>query len=130
MQTEEFVNEVARVANLSDHELAAAVSRATVETICAHLPAEQVRELASQLPKDLTQAAEAGRTQTTESPAEISQDEFFKQVAIRAEQDRAEIEPAGSVPRDHGVQARTQPRREHRYRARRPDGELDALLTG
>ncbi|MGB7757293.1 MAG: DUF2267 domain-containing protein [Salinisphaera sp.] len=94
MQTEEFVNEVARAANLSDHEVAAAVSRATVETICAHLPAEQVRELSSQLPQDLTRAAEAGRTQTTETPAEISQDEFFKQVAIRAEQDRAEIEPA------------------------------------
>lgn len=127
MQTEEFVSEVARAANLSDQDEAAAIARATVETICAHLPAEQVRELASQLPRDMTSAAEAGRTQTTENPVEVSQDEFFQQVAIRAERDRVEIEPA--VRAAITVFKRALSRGETTDIVLDAPHELDALLT-
>jgi uncharacterized protein (DUF2267 family) len=128
MQTEEFVSEVARAANLSDHNVAATISRATVETICAHLPAEQVRELSSQLPRDLTGAAEDGRTQTTDAPAEISQDEFFKQVATRAEMDRTEIEPA--IRAAITVFKKALSRGETTDIVLDAPHELDALLTG
>lgn len=128
MQTEEFVSEVAHAANLSDHDVAAAISRATVETICAHLPAEQVRELSSQLPRELTDAAEAGRTQTSDTPTEISQDEFYQQVAIRAEQDRDGIEPA--VRAAITVFKRALSRGETVDIVFDAPRELDALLTG
>lgn len=127
MQTEEFVSEVARAADLSDQDEAATIAQATVETICAHLPAEQVRELASQLPREMTRAAEDGRTQTTENPAEISQDEFFQQVAIRAERDRAEIEPA--VRAAITVFKRALSRGETTDIVLDAPRELDALLT-
>lgn len=128
MQTEEFVNEVAQAADLSDRDAALTISRATVETICAHLPAEQVRELSSQLSGDLTQSAEAGRSQTTEKPAEISQDEFFNQVAIRAERDRADIEPA--VRAVITVFKRALSRGESLDVVLDAPRDLDALLTG
>ncbi|HET7313385.1 DUF2267 domain-containing protein [Salinisphaera sp.] len=128
MQTEEFVNEVARAADLSDHDAALAISRATVETICAHLPAEQVRKLSSQLPQELTRAAEAGRTQTTEKPAEISLDAFFEQVAVRAERERSEVEPAARAAITVFKRALT--RGETTDVVLDAPRELDALLTG
>lgn len=128
MQTEEFISEVARRANLSDHDTAAAVSHATVETLCAHLPTEQVRKLSSQLPQELTRAAKAGRTQTTEQPAEITQDAFYTQVAIRAACDRSEIE--GAVRAAISVFKQALSRGETTDIVLDAPRELDALLTG
>ncbi|WP_423822568.1 DUF2267 domain-containing protein [Salinisphaera sp. SPP-AMP-43] len=128
MQTEEFVREVADIAGLSDQDTAAAISRATVETICAYLPAEQARDLAAQLPSELTRAAEAGIQQNIDAPAKITLDEFFQRVATRAEVDRDSVEPASRAAAT--VFKRALSRGESTDVVMDAPPELDALLSG
>lgn len=94
MQTEEFVNQVAETAAVSDLDDARAIGLATVECICMYLPAEQTRELAAQLPKEVAKAAEAGAQQHQTSTDHVELADFFHQVAVRADMADADVEPA------------------------------------
>lgn len=128
MQTEEFVNEVAQIANLDDRDQAAAISRATIETLCAYLPSEQARKMAAQLPGELTHAAEAGVEQSAEASATISQSEFFDRVANRADVSRDNVESAARAAIT--VLKKAVSRGETTDIVMDAPPELDALLSG
>lgn len=85
MQTEEFIKRVRRAGPDLDPEAARAATLATVHTLCEHLPAEESRRLAAQLPNELAVAANEGgkRADLSNRPVELSQ--FYEQVALRAE---------------------------------------------
>lgn len=85
MQTEEFVARVAAAAPGRDPERAFEMTVPTLEVFCAHLPAEEARRLAAQLPQALADVAEAGGSRSDTSARAIDLNEFYAKVAERAE---------------------------------------------
>ncbi|MES1925335.1 DUF2267 domain-containing protein [Salinisphaera sp. T31B1] len=128
MQTEQFVNDVAKAAGIDEHAQAYAVSRAVIETICVYLPPEQTRRLASQLPRELAQAAEDGARQALQTDKGVSVDTFFNEVARRADMPVAEVTEPARVAIQEFKQALS--RSESVDVVLEAPAELDALLTG
>lgn len=83
MQTEEFIARVENSSSELDSQGAREATMATLEALCEHLPAEQVRRLASQLPQPLSQVAEDGASRAGNSPPGISLNDFYRKVAER-----------------------------------------------
>ncbi|WP_158583483.1 DUF2267 domain-containing protein [Salinisphaera sp. Q1T1-3] len=128
MQTQPFIDDVAQRAQLADDDIARRTTMATVETLCIYLPRQQTFELASQLPKDIAQAAEAGAQQAADAPEEITLERFFAQVATRAELPARDIEPAIRAAASVFKQALTRGESVDVVMDAPPD--LDALLSG
>ena len=85
MQTEEFINRVEQ-AGISDRTVATNVSFATIEALCLHLPQEEIRQMTSQLPSELSQAAlKGGQQQTGEADGKVELEDFDTEVATRAD---------------------------------------------
>lgn len=84
MQTEEFLLRVQDRGPEGDADSLRAATIATLEVLGQHLPTEEARRMAAQLPKELAESAAIGgaEMQSGEGPAGV--DAFYGQVAIRA----------------------------------------------
>lgn len=128
MQSEEFIDEVARIAGITDQDTARRTVMATVETMCMHLSRQQTFDLASQLPKEIAKAAEAGAQQAAADPTEVSLNDLFEQVATRAELPADDIE--AGVRATATVFKRSLSRGESIDVVMDAPPELNGLLTG
>ena len=81
MQTDEFVARVEHQGPGLGAETARAATLATLQALCAHLPATQTHQLASQLPQDLAQAAEIGGGQADRSQRPVELSQFYADIA-------------------------------------------------
>lgn len=91
MQTEEFINRVEQ-AGISDRTVATNVTFATIESLCLHLPQKEIRQMTSQLPSELSQAAlKGGQQQSGEAQGTVALDDFYSEVATRANMDAADV---------------------------------------
>lgn len=91
MQTEEFINRVEQ-AGISDRTVATNVSFATIEALCLHLPQEEIRQMTSQLPSELSQAAlKGGQQQSGDAQGTVELDQFYSEVATRSNMDAADV---------------------------------------
>ncbi|MES1929111.1 hypothetical protein SADO_07642 [Salinisphaera dokdonensis CL-ES53] len=91
MQTEEFINRVEQ-AGINDRTVATNVSFATIEALCLHLPQEEIRQMTSQLPSELSQAAlKGGQQQSGDAQGTVELDQFYSEVATRSNMDAADV---------------------------------------
>lgn len=129
MQPETFYQNVSDEAGLDDLDRAEVISLAVIETICMYLPPEQTRELAAQLPKTLAKAAEEGASQALQNDrGHISVDDFFSQVATRANQSAEDVQVPARAAISQFKQALS--RGESTDVVMDAPPELDALLSG
>lgn len=89
MQTEKFIDQVKAAGpsleKTSHSEHARSATLATIQALGEHLPVEQTRRLASQLPRELAQAAEAGaELNGGRQPETIQLAGFYEKVALKA----------------------------------------------
>lgn len=61
MQAEEFIDRVEQYGPAIDRESARAATLSTLQALCEHLPYEEGRRLAAQLPEELAEAIDEGR---------------------------------------------------------------------
>lgn len=81
MQTTEFID---RVANSGARETARQATFVSLECLGEHLPAEESRRLAAQLPAELGEAVTAGGARGDKSREPIALADFYAKVAERA----------------------------------------------
>ena len=83
MQTEDFIARVSAEVPSIDSNTARAATLATLESLCAHLPENETESLAAQLPKELSEAANAGKLRANENHDGVQLREFYEQIAMR-----------------------------------------------
>jgi uncharacterized protein (DUF2267 family) len=91
VQTEEFINRVAQSPEVDNPDTARRVTFATIEALCRHLPKEEIRQMTSQLPRELTEAALAGGQQAGDPESRVELDDFYHEVAVRAEMPKENV---------------------------------------
>ena len=99
MQTEDFIARVEQASGVNDRTVATNVTFATIESLCLHLPQEEIRKLTSQLPSELSQSAlKGGQQHTGDAEGSVALDDFYSKVATRANMDANDVqEPVRAV---------------------------------
>ncbi|MES1947570.1 hypothetical protein C84B14_09487 [Salinisphaera sp. C84B14] len=99
MQTEDFIARVEQASGVNDRTVATNVTFATIESLCLHLPQEEIRKLTSQLPSELSQAAlKGGQQHRGQAEGSVALDDFYSEVATRANMDANDVqEPVRAV---------------------------------
>ncbi len=87
MKYDEFIAEVRRRARLATTEEAENATRATLQTLAERIEIDEVKDLASQLPRELAMYMQSPTTGIAES---FSLDEFFHRVSEREGADLAD----------------------------------------
>ena len=92
MQTDRFIARVYDACPQLDPDVVHQGTLITLDTLCEHLPKGQTKEMASQLPDEISDAVIAGgnRSETTDVP--ISLEEFYSKLMFRAELEQADVE--------------------------------------
>lgn len=85
MQTDRFIAHVYEACPQLDPDVAHQGTLITLDTLCEHLPADQTREMAAQLPEEIAEAVEGGgkRADTTDVP--ISLEALYDKLMFRTE---------------------------------------------
>lgn len=97
MQTEEFIERVQK-AGVADRTVATNVTFATIEALCLHLPQEEIRQMTSQLPGELSQSALKGGQQAGDPQSKVELEQFYSEVATRADMSASDVrEPVAAV---------------------------------